>query len=358
MPRGHRGAGNWLTPAPRACFNATSMNPGRTALVTGATGFIGSHLAEHLLARDWTVRALVRRGRPGGFLPAGVRTAEGDLRDPLSLPAVVRGADAVFHVAGALYSHRPRDFHEVNALGTESLLAACRKECPELRRFVLVSSLAAAGPSRAGRPVRETDAPRPVSDYGRSKLAAERRAAASGLPVTVVRPPIVYGPRDRGVLPVADLLARGWRPALLRSKLYSLCYVEDLVRGIRSAAESPSSVGRTYHLAESRHYSLDYLLRLILRLLGVRRARPVPAPEPLLRLAGAALDPLARGLGLDTTPAADKVREIAWDEWTADSGRARAELGFAARIGPEEGFSRTLRFYRRRGWIPVGGGAV
>lgn len=324
-----------------------------TILVTGANGFIGSHLVDHLLSQGRSVRALVRAGSDRRWVDPRAETVTGDLRDALSVARAVRGASIVFHVAGVVASHRLRDYHEVNEAGTRILLRAVEKEASDLDRFVLVSSLAAAGPSRDGRPVSESDAPRPVSVYGRSKLAGERAAAeaAGALPLTVVRPPIVYGPRDREMLAFYVLVSRRFFPVLPREKYYSLIHVRDLVRGVALAAEAPAAVGRTYHLEAGRAVAMSHYLRIVASELGVDPIR-LPVPLGILPLVSAAADAVAPGLGLPVRPLRDKARELRPDYWIADGARARAELGFSARVGLAEGIRETVRFYREAGWVP------
>ncbi len=327
--------------------------PTERALVTGANGFIGSHLAEELLRRGVSVRALVRRSADLRFVPPGAERVVGDVTDPLSLPPAVAGVDVVYHVAGLIASFRRQAFAEVNAGGTRGLVLACRKAAPGLRRFVLVSSLAAAGPSRSGRPVREDDPPRPVSEYGRSKLLAERLAfdAAAGLPVTVVRPPVVYGPRDRGMLEFFRMAAAGFAPVFRPEKYYSLIHCADLVRGIADAGAAEGAAGRVYHLAEGKAWSAGALLGEIASAVG-GRVRRVPVPEPLLRFLGPAADRVVLDLGLRGRPVADKVHEILPRFWIADTRRAAADLGFAACRPLSEGIRETAEFYRAAGWIP------
>jgi nucleoside-diphosphate-sugar epimerase len=323
----------------------------RPILVTGANGFVGSHLADHLLMRGCRVRALVRRTSDLRFLPLGVEVVFGDVTDPPTLPAAVAGIRAAYHVAGLVASFRTPAYFEVNEAGTRSLLGACRKGAPDLTRFVLVSSLAAAGPSRAGLALKETDTPAPVSVYGASKLAGERVARDAGdLPVTIVRPPVVYGPRDSDMLTFFQLVANRLAPAFPRQKFYSICHVRDLVRGIAMAGESPASIGRTYHLASDRVTSLDGLLRTIADALGVKPRR-VPLPEPLLRFLAPAADALLPALGVPVRPLSDKVREMLPDYWIADTSAARRDLGFRTEIGLQVGVAETARFYRSVCWL-------
>jgi len=322
----------------------------RTVLVTGANGFVGSHLADRLLASGRRVRALVRRSSDLKYVPYGVELAYGDITDPHSLPPVLEGVSAVYHVAGLVASHRDASYFEVNEGGTGNLLRACLKSAPGLDRFVLVSSLAAAGPSPSGVPVGETDPPRPVSVYGRSKLAGEKVALAfrDHLPVTIVRPPIVYGPREADLFTFFEMIDQGIAPAFPRQKFYSLVHVSDLVRGIEMARESEAAVGRTYNLASASAASLDGLFGAIGRALGKTPWR-VPVPEPILRLVGGPVDALLPALGVRSRPLADKVREMLPDYWVADTTAARRDFGFRTRVSLEAGVRDAVASYRSEG---------
>src|SRR6266508_2168624 len=144
------------------------------ALVTGGTGLVGSHLVEMLLQKGYAVTCLVRYPqRPHWLTGMNVDLVQGDCLNPESLVPAVRGASIVFHLAGLTKAMHARDYYLVNHIGTRNILEACARHNPAVGKFVLISSLAAAGPSPDGRPVRDTDVPRPVSDYGRSKLLAE-----------------------------------------------------------------------------------------------------------------------------------------------------------------------------------------
>jgi nucleoside-diphosphate-sugar epimerase len=323
-----------------------------TNLVTGANGFIGSHLVEYLLDRGQPVRALVRARSDRTFLDPRAEVAYGDVRRPATLVPAARGVRTVYHVAGVVATFRKRTMKEVNGIGTASLMKVCRRASPDLERFVLVSSLAAAGPSRAGRAVRESDPARPVSYYGLSKLAGERAAVteAGAAGVTVVRPPIVYGPRDRDMLTIFRMAARGIAPTFPREKYYALVHVRDLVRGIVLAGESPRAAGRIYHVADPRACAASHLISAIADALGVR-ARRVPVPVGLLALFAGASDALGSGLGLPLRPLLDKTREIRADDWIADTDRAREELGFRPLENLRDGLAETVEFYREHRWL-------
>src|ERR1700722_12501724 len=172
-------------------------------LVTGASGFLGSHVADQLTRGGHDVRALVRKSSKRDFLERldRIEFAYGSVEDAAKVADAVKGVDAIIHSAGLVKARSPEEFHRTNVDGTRNLIEAAKVHAPKLRRFVLVSSLAAAGPSLDGVPL-DRDGAGPVTHYGRSKLEAERvvLAAKDSLPVTILRPGAIYGPRDQEIL--------------------------------------------------------------------------------------------------------------------------------------------------------------
>ncbi|MFF5130035.1 NAD-dependent epimerase/dehydratase family protein [Streptomyces syringium] len=296
-------------------------------LITGATGFIGRHLARHLLERGHHVTALVRRdGRVFGSL-----TVRGDLVTGEGLAAAVRGVDRVIHLAGVTKAADPRLYTMVNTVGTERLLAAVAAR-PEPPRLVYCSSLAAVGP---GRRRHEDDPPAPVSAYGRSKLGGELalRGGAGRVPAVVVRPPIVYGPGDREFLPrLATAVRAGLLPAVGRPgpRHYSLLHVEDLCRALLTAADS-GVPGATYHVSDGVEHLWDDVGATAAEVLGRRPPRVVHIP---LRLALT----VARTLGGASVLNPGKVAEAAHPAWTSAVGR----LPFSPCVPLSEGLRTAL----------------
>ena len=187
----------------------------RTALLTGGTGFVGGHVARALAEQGWKVRLLARDpGRAAGPLLEGLEPEiiPGSLEDEASLEAALAGVSAIVHVAGLTKARTFDQYREVNARGTERLVAAGRRSAPDAH-FLLISSQAAAGPSREGRPVRDDDPARPISWYGRSKREGEEVLSSSWPgPWTVLRPSVVYGPGDTGLFQYFKMAASGWIP--------------------------------------------------------------------------------------------------------------------------------------------------
>ncbi|BDG10362.1 NAD-dependent epimerase/dehydratase family protein [Anaeromyxobacter paludicola] len=318
-------------------------------LVTGSTGFIGQHVCRVLLARGHAVRALARN--PAAAAPlsaAGAEVVKGDVCEPATLPAAVEGCEAVLHLAGVVKALGRPAFFAVNAGGTRHLADAAI--AAGATRFVLVSSLAAAGPSTAARPRTADDPPAPVSAYGESKLAAEAvlRDLAFRLEATVVRPPIVYGPGDREVLPPLLAMARAGLivKAGLAEKRYSVVHVEDLAQGIALALEhgrrlGPAGGEGVYYLDDGATYTWEEIGRAALGPLGVS-GRVLALPEAVSWVAAAGATAFAQLRRKAAVFSLDKVREIRQPSWTCDASRARSELGYAPRFLLGEGMRQTL----------------
>ena len=324
------------------------------ALVTGGHGFVGSHLCGRLLAAGHRVRVLARPSSNLGNL-AGIQleVVRADVTDPARMPEAVAGCDVVFHLAGALKGLREDDLFRVNAQGTRNLAAACAAASPRPRRFVYVSSLAAAGPSPGGKAPRTEDMPpRPLTWYGRSKLAGEDEVrSVPGLDWTIVRPPIVFGPRERDVLGYFRIARRGWLPVVgFADRFYSLIYAEDLAAGLVRVAEAPRAAGQVYFLAGPEVVSWVELGRLIAAALGVV-GRPLRLPEAVASAAGMIADAVAHVQGRPYIFSSQKVREMLAPAWVCSADKAARDLGWQAQTPLADALASTARWYRDHGWI-------
>jgi len=319
-------------------------------LVTGASGFVGSHVAELLASVGWKVRCLVRPTSSRRWLTrADFEFALGDVTDLHGIPEALEGCDAVVHCAALTNALHPDQYFQVNAEGTLRLWMAA--EQARVKRFLLVSSLAASGPSRDETPQDETARPHPVSAYGKSKLQSERVVLQTGGPVepVVVRPPTVYGPRDDDVLTLVKMAQDGWIPRVGRRSALSLIHVEDLAEGIRLGLEK-GEPGGVYYLTDGGVHPTEEIAASMGHALG-RRVRVVSLPAWLL-WAGAIVGELAEAvLRRPATLNLERVRQFVRPYWTATDARARRELGFESRYDLIRGMEDTIRWYRSVGWI-------
>ncbi|MDZ7385235.1 MAG: NAD-dependent epimerase/dehydratase family protein [candidate division KSB1 bacterium] len=322
------------------------------ALVTGANGFIGSHLVERLLAQGAEVRCLVRKTSNLRWLQGlDVQLTYGSLDSPASLQGALEGVDVVFHLAGATKSLTPEGYFVANTQGTARLLDACRERGNP--RVVFVSSQAAAGPSDGQRAKTEHDPPTPITAYGKSKLQAEllvQEYAKTG-PAVIVRPPVVYGPRDTDVLALFRLAARGLCPLVgSKRRLVSLIHVQDLVEGLLLAATTPQALGKTYFLCNDQPVDWELFAQQIASVLGKRCVR-IRVPEVVLPVVGTVSELMARVGGKPALLSRDKVREMRQRYWVCDNTRAKQDLGFAPRVDVAEGVAQTAAWYRAQGWL-------
>jgi len=323
-------------------------------LVTGGTGFVGSHLVERLVAEGYRVRCLVRRTSSLEYLPVRkVELAYGEVALNRGLREAVEGVNLVFHVAGVTKARRPSEYHLGNMQGTANLLRALEESGQPGARFVHVSSLAAVGPSPDGAPLKEDALPRPLTHYGRSKLEAERALERSPLRANaiIVRPPVVYGPRDTDVLKIFQAAARGWLLRIGRQESYvSLVHVHDLVEGLLAAASSPQGDARPYFIANAEPASWSEFAGLVAEFAG-QRLRTVCVPAQVAWLTGLAAEVGSRFARKPSILSRDKIREARCRYWLCEPARACRELGFTAKKTLRQGVAETLAWYRMNKWL-------
>ena len=324
------------------------------ALVTGATGFVGGHLVERLLAAGMEVACLMRpTSNPAALDGLPVERRIASLEDAAALRSAVRGADYVFHAAGLTRGRTLAEYLAVNADGTRRVLEAVIADGANLRRFVYVSSLAAAGPAQSPEPPDESAQPHPTDDYGASKLAGERIVLehAGRLAVTIVRPPAVYGPRDTNLLPLFRLAVRLRRVPIIGkpSKQAALVYAADLAEGLLLAAQSPQAAGRTYYVASGNH-SMSEVVQALCQALNMP-PRMLRVPAMLARLAGEIGQITWALTGRPQIVSRRKVRDMLHPWWTCSWARARAELGYRQAVGLTAGMRLTAQWYVEHGWL-------
>ena len=325
-------------------------------LVTGSTGFIGARVLMRLVEEGERVKVFLRTESPVDAMPESVEVVRGSFSDMESLGRAVRDVDRIVHLAGVTKALDEKGYDMGNVMPVRNLLAATRKHNPELKRFLFVSSLTVAGPASEGiQGVKESDPSRPVSAYGRSKLRAEALCMESSnlIPVTIVRPPAVYGPGDRDVLQVFQMLAKGLfvSTSSAATQRFSMIYVDDLVKGILAAARLEKAVGRVYYITSSCSSSWDEVIAAARPVLGFTKLFRISLPAPLVFFIGTVMGAIGSLRGKLALINRDKVNELLQNYWVCSPQQAQRDLGFIAETTLAEGVEKTISWYQRKGWL-------
>lgn len=327
-----------------------------TILLTGGSGFLGSHIAEQLSAAGRPVRALVRKSSDTRFLRslAGVELCEGAVDDKDSVLRAAHGVTGVIHAAGLVKARSPDEFRRVNTTGAENVLAAALAERANIKRFVLVSSLAVAGPSdAAGSPVDSACAPKPVTHYGRSKLEAERAAVAlkDQLPITILRPPAIYGPRDREILAFFKAIKFGILPLTSKtSNRLSMIYGADCASACIRALDADVPSGSVFYVDDGAVHTMAELIEATEAAVGKRAWLRVPLPKSVMLSAGLASEMYGKFSNRAVMLTRDKCKEL-FEQWVCDGSATRSQLGWEPKVGFAEGVRMTAEWYKSVGWL-------
>jgi len=324
------------------------------SVVTGGTGFVGSHLVDLLLEEGHSVKCIVRatsnlrwlKDKPVEIITSG-------LYDKEKLKEVLKDADYLFHVAGVVKAKTEKEYFAGNVEPARNLLEAVSEVNPDIKRVVIVSSQAAAGPSRDGKPVTEEMPCAPITRYGKSKAAEEEVALsfARQIPVTIVRPPAVYGPRDTEIY----LFFKTYKQGLLSlvgfdKKLVSIIHVKDLVRGIFLSAMTPKSVGEIYFISSEQFYDWKQIGEATKKAFG-RGALTIRLPHFLVY----AVAVVAEFFSLFSKKAAtfniEKARDFVQKYWICSVEKAKRDLGFRQEISLEDGIKQTIDWYKKVNWL-------
>ena len=326
------------------------VNANQKALITGASGFIGSRLRSELLSRGVDVVAIRRSGSPEA---KEGRSVVADYVDKASLKKVIHEErpDYILHVAGVTKGRTYEDFRKGNVLPTQNLLEAAAKEHPGVKRFVHVSSLTSYGPSTPGRPLTEDDPRKPIEFYGKSKLEAEEVVEAiENVPWTIVRPAGVYGPGDVDYFNLFKSAVKGLNVFFgNHDRWMSAIYVDDCVRGILDSAASDHTIGKGYFLADGKPTTWGAFQEEIVKTVP-KRVRTLHLPEALVSIAAAGGELATRIDGKPRLLNKQKAKMGAQEAWTCSDAAAKRDFGFRAEVDVPEGVRRTHAWYVENGW--------
>ena len=321
-------------------------------LLTGASGFVGSHILDALRARNFDTAILLRSFSSKKLIAAHLSSVEvrpGSIDDPESLREAMSGITHVVHCAGATKARSTAEFYEVNQAGTRSVVSAVNAE--KVTRLIHISSLAAAGPAVAARPAREDDPPRPVSDYGRSKLAGEKEVCEGAkCEYVILRPPALYGPRDAEFLRLFKAVKRHLLPKMGGGQALSLLFVRDLAEAVVRSLEAPGVAGKTFFVASREVVTASSMASQVAAQMKTWTI-PLPFPTVFFWPLCLAQEMMTRLTGKANVLSLQKYAELSAPGWVCDPARFEKEAGYACGTTLDEGISQTLTWYRENRWL-------
>lgn len=325
-------------------------------LVTGGSGFLGSHVAERLSLAGHSVRALVRRTSNRKFLATlpNLEFFEGSVEEADRVSAAVLGVDAIIHVAGLVKARNVEEFNQTNVEGTRNLIEAAKTRGSELRRFVLVSSLEAIGPSADGTPVDQQTAPHPVTSYGRSKLAAEQVALAAkdAVKLTILRPGGIYGPRDNETFAFFKSIKSGALPMIGDgSNVTPWVYAEDCADACICALTAEVPSGSAYFVDDGQRYVWRDQVAELERAMGKRALLRFGLPMAVASMVALGNDVFSKVTNRAVMLTRDKLNGLAQRYWVCDTTATRRDLGWEPKVLWPQGVELAARWYRDNSWL-------
>lgn len=325
----------------------------KKVLLTGATGFLGSHLAEQLIDSGYELFCVLRETSNTQFIDhlnyhkVFVNWKDADLEP------IIGEMDYIIHCAGVTTALNYKEYYNGNVLPTKVLLKSTEKTRQNLRRFIFISSQAAAGPSTNSIPIKEDLGSSPLTDYGKTKLLAELEALKykDRLPLSIIRPCSIYGPRDHEFLPMFNLVKKGFKVLIGNGKKQiNMIHVEDLTQLIIKSMSTMHDSGSIFFATDGEIYNWRTLYQYAEEAWD-KKAFPIYLPLFIPKIIGLINDAIAT---LTKKPAllnSQKVKEMAPDYWLCDSSRAFSTFQFQPKYSLENGFKETLAWYQKKGWL-------
>ena len=323
-------------------------------LLTGASGFVGSHILDSLRRRGIPTALLLRPGSSHRFIAPHLPDLElrtGSIDDPESLQRAMAGITHVIHCAGATRASRISEFYAVNQVGTRNVVNAINGQPGQIQRLVHISSQTAAGPAQREKPAREQDAPRPVSEYGKSKLAGELEVRNHCRTEHVIlRPPAVYGPRDTDFLRLYVTAKNHLLAKLDARQAFSLVFVKDLAEAVVTCLDHPAAAGKTYFVAAREIVTARGMAEEVAAQMNVWTL-PLPVPKTLLWLMCLTQEIQSRLTGKPNVLSLQKFAELRAAGWVCDPTLLERETGYTCPTTLKPGVAETLSWYRQERWL-------
>ncbi|HET6512186.1 MAG TPA: NAD-dependent epimerase/dehydratase family protein [Candidatus Kapabacteria bacterium] len=323
-------------------------------LITGATGFVGSHVADRLIDMGHTVRALTRSTSSTKWLAdKPIQTVQGNMLDIESLREAVEGTDAVIHIAGVTAAKDKKGFYEGNQLSTRNLLEAVKRYNPGIKHFIHASSQTAVGPSLDGTPVTETTPPHPITTYGMSKRAAEEECERmrEHFPITILRLAAVYGPRDTAILTIFQTFKQGLKPLIgFRDKYVNLVHIDDVVQSFELSLAREEAKNQTYLIGAEQHYTWKQVSNIACEIMQ-RRAITVRLPHALVYTVAGFSELFNMIKKKPSVLNWEKGKDIVQANWTCSVEKAMREMGYKQNVALDEGIRKTTEWFKQHSWL-------
>jgi nucleoside-diphosphate-sugar epimerase len=330
------------------------MSNKKIAVVTGANGFVGSHLVDLLLKKDLIVRCITRKTSDMRWLKdKPLEIFDGGLFDKENLRLAFKDASFIYHVAGVVKAKTPEGYFNGNVEATRTLLEVALESPATIEKFLIVGSQTVTGPSYDGKPVNEETECKPLTTYARSKKKQEEVALSYSdkLPITICRAPAVYGERDTEVFIYFQTFNKGLTTLIgFDEKILSLIHVADLAEGLYFAATADKSTGEIYFISSEKYYTWDEIGKVTAKALG-KKALRIRIPHFMVFTIAAFAQFFAMFSKKPATLNIEKAKDLTQHAWICDTTKAVEQLGFRQKVSIEEGIKRSCEWYREMKWI-------
>lgn len=330
------------------------MQTQEIAVVTGANGFVGSHLVDNLLDKGFKVRCIVRKSSDLKWIKnKDIELFDCGLFDKEGLRKAFKDANYIFHVAGVVKSKTKEGYFKGNVETTRNLLEIALENISSIKRFLVVSSQTVTGPSTKDKPVDENSACKPITTYGISKLEEEKLALSykDKLPITICRAPAVYGERDTEIFIYFQTFNKGITTTIgFNKKELSLIHAVDLVEGFYLAAVNEKAIGQIYFIGSEKFYTWEEINSITSKVLN-KKPIIIKVPHFLVYTIAAIAQFFAIFSSKPATLNIEKAKDITQQFWTCDTSKAKRELGYKQKIQIEDGIQRTCDWYKKMKWI-------
>jgi nucleoside-diphosphate-sugar epimerase len=324
------------------------------SVVTGASGFVGSHVVDKLISAGHEVKCILRKTSSRRWLEnKSVEIIDCGLFDKESLKNVLKDADYLFHIAGVVKAKSQEEYNKGNVETTRNLLDVLCEVNTNIKRVLIVSSQTACGPSLMGEPFNEEMPEHPITRYGKSKFAQEQLAKSymKKLPITIVRPTAIYGERDTEIYLFFKTYKQGLMGLIgFDKKQVSLVHVEDLSRGIVLAATSANSIGQTYFIGSEDYYDWLQIGEACRNAIG-RKAITIRLPHSLVYTVAGFAQLFSMFSSNAATFNIEKARDFVQKNWTCNVAKAKKDFGYNQTISIGPGITRTIDWYRAMKWL-------